>query len=128
MIDGKEQGHALFTQVVEDGERLYPNTSTDGRDTIRHELRDLREGWEAFSDDLGSTKRMLESTISYWTAFEECCRQLNEWLDKTDQKLTSEDDLKNTLPEKKTVLEQRKVWMRAFTVTVMVYCTSDYLV
>ena len=54
----KEQGSALFNAALESGERLYPNTSNEGREEIRRELRSMRESWETFSDKLNDTQRL----------------------------------------------------------------------
>lgn len=35
----RDEGARMIPQTVENGERLYPNTSSEGRDIIRQELR-----------------------------------------------------------------------------------------
>lgn len=35
----RDEGASMIHQTVESGERLYPNTASEGRDIIRQELR-----------------------------------------------------------------------------------------
>ena len=64
MVEAKEVGGEKFSQAFEAGERLYPSTSTEGREVIRQQLRDLREHWETYCDNLNDTLRHLDTTLS----------------------------------------------------------------
>ncbi len=64
LIKAKETGGEKFSSTLEAGERLYPSTSTDGREVIRQQLRDLRERWETYCDNLNDTLRHLDTTLA----------------------------------------------------------------
>ena len=64
MIEAKEIGGEKFSKAFEAGERLYPSTSTEGREVIRQQLRDLREQWETYCDNLNDTLRHLDTTLA----------------------------------------------------------------
>ena len=64
MVEAKEVGGEKFSKAFEAGERLYPSTSTEGREVIRQQLRDLREQWETYCDNLNDTLRHLDTTLA----------------------------------------------------------------
>ena len=104
-----EQGSGLFNAALEAGERLYPNTSNDGREAIRRELRSLRDQWEGYNDNLNETQRHLEGSKMQWSTFDENYEQLEKWVGDMDRQLEDDMDLKNTLQEKKAALQHYRV-------------------
>ena len=99
----------MFNAALESGERLYPNTSNDGREAIRRELRSLRDQWEGYNDNLNETQRHLESSKMQWSSFDENYEQLEKWVVETDRQLEDDMDLKNSLQEKKAALQHYRV-------------------
>jgi hypothetical protein len=59
----RDAGFGKLNNVVESGERLYPNTAAEGREVIRQELRQLKLGWESLFDDLSAAQRKLEVAL-----------------------------------------------------------------
>lgn len=106
----KDDAQAYYSGALEAGEKLYPNTSTEGREVIRQELRSLRDQWETFTDGLSDTNRRLSSALTQWNGFEESYNQLMNWVKENELGVTSELELKNTLPEKKTMMQNYRVW------------------
>ena len=94
---------------MEGGEKLYPTTSTDGREVIRGELRVLRDDWDNYSDGLAGVQRRLEATLANWEAYEESKGALEKWLIDTELRLETEAGLKSTLPEKKGAVNKYRV-------------------
>lgn len=93
---------------MESGELLYPATSTEGREVIRQDLRELRESWDGYIDRLSEADRRLQMTLGAWGAYDDRYAQLTEWL--RDLQINMADlELKNTLPEKKALLQAYKV-------------------
>lgn len=105
----KEEGSTLVNAAFEAGEKLYPNTSNEGRESIRHEMRSLRDTWDRFSDHLSNTQRQLDSSRMQLMSFDENFEQLNKWVDDMEVKMR-ESEMKTTLPEKKNLLQQYKVF------------------
>ncbi|KAK7104412.1 hypothetical protein V1264_019133 [Littorina saxatilis] len=104
----KEQGLALFNAALESGEKLYPNTSNEGREEIRRELRNMRDSWEKFNDSLNDTQRSLESSRMQWSTFDENFDQLMQWVHDMETQVIREPELKGTLQEKKAQLQNLK--------------------
>ena len=102
----------MFNSALEAGEKLYPNTSNEGREAIRRELRSLRDNWEGYNDNLNETQRHLEGSKMQWMSFDENFEQLEKWVDDSDRQLEDDMDLKNTLQEKKAALQHYRVmWL-----------------
>ena len=104
-----DSGLGTFNSALESGERLYPNTSNEGRESIRRELRTLRDKWENYNDNLNETQRKLESSRMQWSSFDENFDQLEKWINDTDKQLKEDAESKNTLQEKKSSLQHYRV-------------------
>ncbi|KAJ8309206.1 hypothetical protein KUTeg_014080 [Tegillarca granosa] len=105
----RDAGFAKLNQVVEAGEKLYPNCSTEGREVVRQELRQLKIGWESLFDDLSATQRKLEVALVQWTSFDDSYGQVEHWLRDMESQLEGQLPLRSTLEEKKTQLQNYKV-------------------
>ncbi|KAK3089086.1 hypothetical protein FSP39_000625 [Pinctada imbricata] len=105
LMNSKEEGLAQFSAALEAGERLFPNTSNDGREGIRKELRNLREKWESFNDTLNDAQRSLESSKMQWSTFDENYDQLLKWVTDMECQIEHDNELCNTLQEKKAMLQ-----------------------
>ncbi|XP_076463750.1 muscle-specific protein 300 kDa-like isoform X7 [Babylonia areolata] len=108
LLTDKEQGLALFNAALESGEKLYPNTSNEGREEVRRELRSMRDSWESFTDSLNDTQRALESSRMQWSSFDENFEQLMSWVSDMEAQVVAEPELKATLQEKKAQLQGLK--------------------
>lgn len=63
--DRRQQLSALMDQrnlktpemesLVESGEKLYSQTSPDGREIIRQQIRTVRDGWETLGEQMQSS-------------------------------------------------------------------------
>lgn len=111
-MERKEEGLGIFNAALESGEKLFPNTSNDGRETIRRELRSLRENWELFTDSLNDTQRSLESSRMQWSTFDENYDQLLKWVTDMSCQIEHDSELRNTLQEKKAMLQHYRVFSR----------------
>ncbi|GFO48198.1 nesprin-1, partial [Plakobranchus ocellatus] len=108
LVAHKDEGSGLFNTALEAGEKLYPNTSNEGREAIRHELRGLRDNWESFNDSLSDTQRQLDSSRMQWQTFDDSFEQLQKWVNGVEQQVQAEPELKATLQEKKALLQNYK--------------------
>lgn len=104
-----EDGLSKFNSTLESGERLYPNTSNEGREGIRRELRSLRDEWENYNDTLNETQRNLDSCRMQWSSFDENFEQMEKWVGESAELLKEDDEPKNTLQEKKAALQHYRV-------------------
>ncbi|KAK6181528.1 hypothetical protein SNE40_009363 [Patella caerulea] len=108
LVASKEHGLVKFNSALESGEKLFPNTSNEGRDLVRRDLRSLRESWDNFNDNLNETQRQLDSSRMKWSTFDENFDQLSKWLVDSEHQITVAPESSNTLPEKKAQLQQLK--------------------
>lgn len=108
----RDAGFGKLNNVVESGERLYPNTAAEGREVIRQELRQLKLGWESLFDDLSAAQRKLEVALVQWTSFDDSYGQVEHWLRDMESQLEGQLPLRSTLEEKKTQLQNYKVLCR----------------
>ena len=115
----KEQGQMKFNAALESGEKLYPNTSTEGREIVRQELRSLRDQWESYSDGTSDANRRLSHALTQWNTFNESYDQLVTWVKDTEYSLTSDLEVKNTLPEKKITLQHYRVQFKSLLSRVL---------
>lgn len=54
----------LLNNTVELGEKLYPSTSTEGREAISLQLQELQRALEALYDGINSTEMELKAKLS----------------------------------------------------------------
>ena len=94
---------------MEAGDKLYPSTSADGRETVRADLRRLKADWDALYDQVLGSQRHLEVNLVQWTSFEESYEQLEGWLRNMELQLVEECQLQTTVEEKKTQLQTYRV-------------------
>ena len=95
--------------AMEAGERLYPNTSAGGRETVRQQLRHLKESWDTMYEDVMSSQRQLDVSELQWTSFKDSADQLESWLTGMEGQLGGYISLHATLDEKKSQLRGCKV-------------------
>lgn len=60
----------LLNNTVELGEKLYPSTALEGRETIRLQLQELQQALEALYDGVSSTERELQAKLSRYASME----------------------------------------------------------
>ena len=109
LAQNKDSGFKKLTDTVEIGEKLYPNTTSQGRDVIRQEIRGLKQDWESLYDEVLSAQRQLEVNLVQWTSFEDSYSQLDSWLINIEDQIKGEMPLKANLEEKKTQLQNYRV-------------------
>jgi len=105
-------------------EKLYAQTSPDGREIIRQNMkyqfilyrywskilinfdfRDLRNAWESVSETLQSSLSKLDSCLLQFAEFSLSQEQLTKWLKNIEQAMQQHTETKTTLQEKKAQLQ-----------------------
>ena len=97
-----------MTAASDCGNALYASVTSEGRDTVRQQLRHLRERWEKFIEKITVAERTVEEASTSWVAFSKQYDELEEWLDTVHSRLSAAMPL-NTLQEKKDRLQFVKV-------------------
>ena len=109
LAQDKDSGFTKLNLAVEAGEKLYPSTAAEGRDSIRQQLRNLKQDWDTLFDEVMSSQRQLEVNLVQWTSFEESYDQLEGWLKNMEAQLSGEVPLHTTFEEKKAQLQTYRV-------------------
>lgn len=65
--------------------------------------------WETFNDSLNETQRQLESNRMQWSSFDDNYEQLMKWLADCESQSMKNIELKNTLQEKKSMMQHYRV-------------------
>lgn len=101
-------------------ERLYSNTSSEGREEIRNELRNLRERWEQYLDKLAAVDHAVEQALARWNSFNEQLKDLDGWMKETAMKLAAHGP-NDSFQDKKDELQRLKVtwWMTIASTLVL---------
>lgn len=107
VVDSNE-GHQLLNKAVECGEHIVPGVSLESKETIRHELRDLRDKWEAHLDNGNALAKKLEGKQLQWSSFDESQAQVQSWFQDAQNKAQKLSELQQTLNEKKKALQERR--------------------
>lgn len=95
----------MLNNTVERGEKLYPSTAADGRDTIRDQLQELTQALEKLYDNVHNTDRLLQAKLSKYSGFEECASKLEAWLSQLEKNVLPHIVLHTTLDEKRAQLQ-----------------------
>ena len=63
------------------GERLFPDTSSHGREVLRQEIREVRDRWEAVMRRVGELQKRQDAQLQHWTSYQESVNQLTTWME-----------------------------------------------
>lgn len=106
------EGSKRVEAASKSGEQLYVTTSTDGRESIRRDLRELHDRCDAHRDAVALVKWRLEQQVSAWRAFEKSLDVFDLWLVETEEQLSSANTLQATLAEKESKVQTCKALQR----------------
>lgn len=104
----REKGQALLNKAVESGETLFSGITPENRETIRSELRKLRDAFESLIDEANALHKRVEGFMLQRSSFEDSYSQVSKWLIESEAKMGSKMDLKATLQDKKIAMHGYK--------------------
>ncbi|XP_075225316.1 muscle-specific protein 300 kDa isoform X2 [Lycorma delicatula] len=113
--DIKSKESSVFESLIEQGENLYAQTSPDGREIIRQQLRNIRTLWDNFSDDLQAGTHRLDQCLLQFAEFSLKQEQLTKWLKDVEKAIQQHTELKGTLQEKRAQLQNHKIMHQEIT-------------
>lgn len=64
MLAEQPSAISLLNTTVELGEKLYPSTAMEGRETVRRQLQELQQALETLYDGISSTERELRAKLN----------------------------------------------------------------
>jgi nesprin-1 len=104
----REKGQALLNKAVETGETLFSGITPENRETVRSELRKLRDAFESLIDEANALHKRVEGFMLQRSSFEDSYGQVSKWLTESENKIGSKMDLKATLKDKKIAMHGYK--------------------
>jgi len=104
----KEEGEPRVSQVMIVSEKVLPNTSVTGQETIHRDVDAVRSTWDAFLNVLQQTKEQLLTCVSQWKEYEESYDHCSVLLRKAENDMKMVD-LKGTLKEKQDTHQKLRV-------------------
>lgn len=106
--DSREEGQGLMNKAVEMGEALFSGITPENRESIRTELRNLRDASEGLIDKANAIHKRVEAIMMQRSSFDDSYSQINQWIAETKSKVGTQVELKPTLQEKKAVMHTFK--------------------
>jgi nesprin-1 len=100
----RERGQTLLNKAVETGETLLSGITPDNRETVRADLRRLRDASESLIDRTNALHKRVEGFMMQRSSFEDSYGQVSKWLSEAEAKIGSKMDLKATLQDKKIAM------------------------
>lgn len=95
----------LLNNTIELGERLYPTTSSEGREIINIQIQELQQALDALFDGISNLHRDIKTKKERWAGFDERVENILSWLREVELKIPQEIELKASLEEKRAQLQ-----------------------
>lgn len=111
----REKGDHKITVLTSSGEALLPDTSAQGREKIRQQLREIRERWDALNDGIKQQQKYHEAQTLQWSSYQETLQQTLAWLDEKEKVVQSENaasasvstpEIRSKILKNKTLLQE----------------------
>lgn len=99
--------------LVTRGESVQRNTSAEGVPTIRQQIQELKDSWDALLSASIQCKSQLEGALSQWTSYQDDVRQFVCWVEQVEQSLDSSDRPCSEMRDKADNLDKAKVAVRS---------------
>merc|ERR1711971_891332 len=104
----QDQGSHKISTFSAMGERLYPDTGSNGREIIRQEIRNIRDSWENLIVRVGDLQKRQDAQMQHWTTYQDSLQQLQQWLDTMEKGVQYEQTNWLSLQETKSRLLKHK--------------------
>lgn len=85
LLAEKEQAGHRLAGLTSLGERILPDTSAQGREAIRHELRRARERWDRLAEGIAEQQKKQDARSLQWSSYQETLQQILTWLDAMER-------------------------------------------
>lgn len=87
LLAEKEQAEHRLSKLIAAGEKVLPNTSAQGREQIRQELRKTRERWDNLNEGILEQQKKQDAQSIQWTNYQENLQQILTWLNGMERTL-----------------------------------------
>jgi nesprin-1 len=101
--------------AIQQGEKLYLDTGATGREKIRQQLRTAKDVWDSLVGDINDLQRKNDTTLALLGTYKEGKVSLKKWMLDVETWLKGDEDLKNSLQEKRAQLQNNKALLQDVT-------------
>lgn len=91
LLNEQDNADALVNGLESLGEKALPETSTQGREKIRQELRDVRDRWDRLDEGIRKLQKRQEAQSLQWSSYQDILQQTLAWLATTEGLLEQEN-------------------------------------
>lgn len=117
LLAKKEEGEHRLGGLISFGERILGDTSAQGREIIRHELRQARERWDKLVEGIAEQQKKQDAQSLQWSNYQETLQQILAWLDTMERSVKQDSTItSSSLQEIKFKLLKSKVTFDFFPV------------
>lgn len=91
LISEREQAELLFSTLNAAGEKALPETSTQGREKLRKEMRDIRDRWDKLDESIRNLQKKQEAQTVQLSSYQDNLAQVVNWLDQVEKAIQNEN-------------------------------------
>lgn len=99
LLNERDQAENLLSMLTTLGEKALPETSTQGRERIRQELRTIRERWDRLDEGIRNLQRRQEAQSQQWSSYQDILQQTISWLETMEHSVEQENPNTWTSPQ-----------------------------
>ncbi|XP_077587652.1 nesprin-1 [Stigmatopora nigra] len=91
LLTARQEKEIQLKMLITRGESVQRNTSAEGAATLREEIQELKDSWDALLSACIQCKSQLEGSLWQWTSYQEDVRQFVGWLEHMEESLDPAD-------------------------------------
>ena len=104
-----DHGRNKLQSVVALGEKTVRHTADVGSEAITNQLALCKDEYERICSAISTATQDLEQAVEQWSGFDELYLRLDKWLKDTDDKISTELELRSNIESKKSAQEKLMV-------------------
>lgn len=110
LLSEREQAEHRLGSLNTAADKILPNTSAQGREAIRNQIRQMRERWDNMSEGIVDQQKKQGLQSLQWSSYQETLQQILSWLDNMERTIKLETSTTpSSLQEVKSKLLKCKV-------------------
>ncbi|KAG5889989.1 hypothetical protein JTB14_035905 [Gonioctena quinquepunctata] len=114
LLNKKAQGEVLLENLEHTAQVVLPNTSIKGQESIKNDIRALKEAFERLFKDLKQQREQLEAVLANWREYKDEYEKVSDWLQQItilikNQKIalmSTVDEKQKQVKEVQSILER----------------------
>lgn len=99
LLNERDLAENLLSNLTTFGEKTLPETSTQGREKIRQDLRDTRDRWDKLDESIKNLQKRQEVQSLQWSSYQDILQQTLSWLDTIEHVVAGENPNTWTSPQ-----------------------------